>query len=147
MENSSETLEHQTENGLPTMSTKEWKVYLLHAIDGTKKTYVGATVDVDRRLRQHNGLLSGGARATSGSQWKRICHITGFPHERAALQFEWKWKHVSKQQKGGALQRRISALCLLFGLEKTTQKATDYQEYVNSLNVVWESDMDPLQLV
>lgn len=124
-----------------------WKVYLLEAMDGSNRTYVGATVDVDRRLKQHNGVLSGGAKATSGHQWRRVCHITGFPHERAALQFEWKWKNVSKQQKGSALQRRIKALCLLFGLEKTTQKATDYQEYVHDLDVVWESDKDALMLV
>lgn len=126
---------------------ENWKVYLLEATDGSRKTYVGATLDVERRLKQHNGALSGGARATSGHQWRRMCYITGFPHERAALQFEWKWKNVSKQQKGSAIQRRIKALCLLFGLEKTTQKADDYQEYVNNLDVVWESELDPLTIV
>jgi predicted GIY-YIG superfamily endonuclease len=126
---------------------ENWKVYLLEAVDGSRKTYVGATLDVERRLKQHNGALSGGARATSGHQWRRVCHITGFPHERAALQFEWKWKNLSKHQKGNALQRRVKALCLLFGLEKTTQKADDYQEYVNNLDVVWETEIDPLTFV
>ena len=120
-----------------------WKVYLLEEINGPR-TYVGATLDVDRRLKQHNGLQSGGAKATHGRQWRRVCHVTGFPHERAALQFEWKWKNVSKQQQGSAFERRVKALTLLFGLEQTTQKATDYQEYVNDLNVVWESEKDPV---
>ena len=124
-----------------------WKVYLLEATDSSKRTYVGATLDVDRRLRQHNGELSGGARATAGTQWKRICHITGFPHERAALQFEWKWKNLSKHQKGKAIERRLHALQLLFGLEKTTQKAIDYQEYVNDLEVIWESELDVLTCI
>ncbi len=73
--------------------------------------------------------------------------MTGFPHERAALQFEWKWKHVSKQVSGGPLQRRIKALCQLFGLDKTTSKATDYQDYVSNLNVVWESEKDMYSLL
>lgn len=124
-----------------------WKVYLLQAVDGSNRTYVGATLDVDRRLRQHNGELCGGAAATSGCQWVRVCHITGFPHERGALQFEWKWKNLSKRQQGGALQRRIRALHLMFGLEKTTQKATDYEDYVGDLEVVWESEKDVMALL
>ena len=38
-------------------------VYLLQSSDGA--TYVGATVNLERRLRQHNKELVGGARATS----------------------------------------------------------------------------------
>ena len=50
-------------------------VYLLEATNGS--TYVGATVDVDRRLKQHNKELAGGAHATGikvlkGEIWKRI---------------------------------------------------------------------------
>ena len=37
-------------------------VYLLECTDNS--TYVGATVDVDRRLRQHNKEIKGGAHAT-----------------------------------------------------------------------------------
>jgi predicted GIY-YIG superfamily endonuclease len=119
-----------------------WSVYCLETESEPSRTYIGATMDVNRRLKQHNGLLSGGARATSGRQWTRVCHVTGFPHERAALQFEWKWKHVSKHVYGTPLQRRIKALCQLFGLEKTTSKAVDFQDYVDGLEVVWESPKD-----
>ncbi len=120
-----------------------WKVYLLRSTTDFR-TYVGATLDVDRRLRQHNGLISGGARATAGGQWTRVCHITGFPHERAALQFEWAWKHFSKKQSGSALTRRIKSLFELFACEQPTSKATDFQSYVNDLQVVWEDDsIDP----
>ena len=124
-----------------------WKVYLLETIDGSQNTYVGATIDVERRLKQHNNLLSGGAKATSGKTWKRICYITGFPHEKAALQFEWKWKYLSRRQKGKRLERRIKALCLLFGLDKTTKNATDYLEYVDNLDVIWESEKDIYSLL
>ena len=116
-----------------------WNVYLLQEVGGNR-TYVGATLDVDRRLKQHNGNQSGGAKATAGRSWKRVCHIKGFPHERGALQFEWAWKHVSKSQTGSALQRRIRALMNLLGCEKPTSKADDFKEYSDLLEVCWESE-------
>lgn len=39
-----------------------WYVYLLRCADGT--LYTGTSVDPERRLRQHNGELRGGARYT-----------------------------------------------------------------------------------
>lgn len=39
-----------------------WCVYLLRCADGT--LYTGVTTDPERRLRQHNGELVGGARYT-----------------------------------------------------------------------------------
>ena len=57
-------------------------VYLLTATNGN--TYVGATVDLQRRLRQHNKELVGGAHATGikvsqGESWTRAAHVSGFP--------------------------------------------------------------------
>lgn len=65
-----------------------------------KRTYIGATVDPDRRLQQHNGVKSGGACATRGKAWDRVCYVSGFPDWNAALQFEWSWKHISRRQHG-----------------------------------------------
>ena len=66
-------------------------VYLLLSSDNS--TYVGATVDLDRRLRQHNKEIKGGAHATGakvlkGETWIRAAHVEGFPDWQAALQFE-----------------------------------------------------------
>ena len=73
-----------------------WNVYLLVSSEGP--TYVGATIDLNHRLRQHNGEISGGAKATSkcAGSWTRVCHIEGFVDECAALQFEWSWKNWTK---------------------------------------------------
>ena len=94
------------------MEPKPWFVYLLATVEQPSKTYVGATVDIHRRLRQHNGELSGGARATSTvpGGWYRVCYIQGFLDERSALQFEWHWKNRSKRQSGDPLSRRRKAL-------------------------------------
>jgi structure-specific endonuclease subunit SLX1 len=95
------------------LATKPWFCYMLASVDG-KKTYVGATVDPDRRLRQHNGELAGGAYATKGRAWKRRFLVGGFVDERAALRFEWRWKYLTRQAPGDSfLERRTHALSLL----------------------------------
>jgi predicted GIY-YIG superfamily endonuclease len=96
-------------------SQKPWYCYMLQTCDGRAcKTYVGATVDPDRRLRQHNGELAGGARATHGRRWQRAFLVGGFADERAALRFEWRWKYLTRQAPGLSwLERRMHALSLL----------------------------------
>lgn len=118
-----------------------WNVYLLSSSEGG--TYVGATVDLDHRLRQHNGEISGGAKATSGraGSWKRVCHVEGFADECAALQFEWSWKHWTKKFKGGfPLERRIKALNGLAGSPKATSKAIPFAALETPLIFVIEDD-------
>ena len=44
-----------------------WSVYVLLSSDG-KRTYVGVSTDVVRRLEQHNGLQPGGAKGTRAGQ-------------------------------------------------------------------------------
>ena len=120
-----------------------WKCYLLATNDGgSQKTYVGVTPDLDRRLRQHNGLLSGGAKATHGRQWERICHVTGFPDHTSVLQFEWRWKQLSRPPRasGPPLERRLKALQELLALDRPTTAAQPYSEYPESLDVVIETD-------
>ena len=120
-------------------------VYLLLSSDNA--TYVGATVDIDRRLRQHNKEISGGAFATGakvvkGETWIRVAHIEGFPDWSAALQFEWRWKQLSRKIKINMhpLQRRITALKQLLQLERPTSKAKAYTEWAEPPKVVLEDD-------
>ena len=120
----------------------EWKCYLLATCGGSEKTYVGVTPDLDRRLRQHNGLLAGGARATAGRLWERICHVRGFPDHRAALQFEWRWKQVSRRLVGSPLKRRLEALQMLLGFEKSTTAAVNYSEWSEPPEVVIETERE-----
>jgi len=91
----------------------EWFCYMLLSTDG-RKTYVGATVNPDRRLRQHNGEITGGARATKGRSWARRFLVGGFDGEVPALRFEWRWKYLTRQAPGDSfLERRMHALSLL----------------------------------
>ena len=109
-------------------------VYLLVSTKGN--TYVGATVDLERRLRQHNKELKGGAHTTSmkvekGETWTRACHVAGFPDWPSALQFEWRWKQLSRKLplKMVPLERRMTALKQLLALTQSTSKAIPYSEW------------------
>ena len=104
-------------------------VYLLES--SSKKTYVVATYNVERRVRQHNGVLKGGAKYTGkwvnrGDTWTCMGYVSGFPTWRDALQFEWKWKKLSK---GSSLQSRLEALNVLITSEKSTASSTPFSEW------------------
>lgn len=97
-------------------------------------SYVGATVDMDHRLRQHNGAIKGGAVATTsalkkGHSWDILCNVRGFPTWNAALQFEWRWKQLSRKRHGSPMFKRIDALIELVNMEKPTSKAELYSTY------------------
>ena len=124
---------------------KQYFVYLLESTN--HNTYVGATVDLDHRLRQHNGELKGGARATTmkvkkGETWKRVCHIEGFPSWSEALKFEWAWKFYSRKLSKTLfpLDRRKKALETVLSLEKPTSKALPYNEWETPIKIIWENE-------
>lgn len=120
-------------------------VYILVSSKGN--TYVGATTDLERRLRQHNKEIKGGAYATGikvaqGEIWKRAAHISGFPDWQAALQFEWRLKHLSRKipLNNQPLERRIKALKQLLELPQSTSKAKPYSEWLTPPEVHLETD-------
>jgi len=122
-------------------------VYFIKSTHGS--TYIGATVDLDRRIRQHNKLIVGGARATSmkvakGETWSYYCYVENFPNYNEALKFEWRWKHLSRQiQKENPslnpIEKRMEALKRLLALSKSTTKAISYKDWEKSPNVVYSS--------
>lgn len=67
-------------------------------------TYVGWCLNLDRRLAQHNGLLSQGAKSTKGRQWQ-LLYAEVFPQRKAAMQREW---HLKRDR---ALRRKIAQDC------------------------------------
>jgi len=120
-------------------------VYLLVSTNGN--TYVGATVDLDRRLRQHNKEISGGAHATGikvaqGETWDRAAYVSGFPDWQATLQFEWRWKQLSRKLPLSMtpLERRMKALKNLIDLPQSTSKAIPYSEWPSPPEIHFEID-------
>jgi predicted GIY-YIG superfamily endonuclease len=120
-------------------------VYFIESTNGS--TYIGATVDLDKRIRQHNKEIKGGATATSikvnmGEIWSYVCYIENCQNWTAALQCEWRWKQISRQiQKTKPRQkprdRRLEALDKLLELDKPTSKAELFANWEKPPNVVY----------
>lgn len=116
------------------MSTEQkWIFYI---IANNNYTYAGVSPNPTRRLRQHNGEISGGAKYTTskGEGWKHICLIEGFRTKTEALQFEWASKHIPPRNAGG-IKNRINKLYILFQKEKWTSKSP-YSTQV-PLKITW----------
>ena len=93
-------------------------VYLLRR---ESRFYIGATNNLERRLRQHNGLITGGSPRTLsyGPGWELDCYVTGFRTFQEGLKFESAWKRQVRRVGGGyASKRRRDALGRLLALER-----------------------------
>ena len=122
-------------------------VYFIEPTNGS--TYIGATVNLDKRIRQHNKDIKGGATATSikvnqGEAWTYVCYVENFPNWNEALKFEWRWKQISRQiqkknPKQNPREKRLEALNLLLKLDRPTSKAMLYNEWENKPNVVYNT--------
>lgn len=110
----------------------QWYCYLL--LSTRRQTYIGATTDPCRRLRQHNKEIVGGAKYTTSrvnenNKWQLYCYVSGFPDERAALQFEWMWKYRSRGGGCNPLNRKLKALNELINSSCSTSTSTPFGEY------------------
>jgi putative endonuclease len=74
-----------------------WTVYLAQNPDGI--FYTGITTDLDKRIQQHNGLLTGGAKFTRGKGPWRIVHTELYPSKGTALRREAVIKKLSAYEK------------------------------------------------
>ena len=98
------------------------EAYYVYWIRSNNKHYIGATVCPQRRLRQHNGEIQGGAqRTTSRGPWTFECVIKGFRTWKEALQFEWAFKFYTKRCRG--VDSRKQGLQVLLGKDRWTSNA------------------------
>ena len=74
---------------------REVVLYLLEScLD--RSTYLGVSDNLQRRLRQHNGLATGGGRYTSRHRhWRLFAYVRGFDSRSEALRLEYRAKHCS----------------------------------------------------
>lgn len=108
----------------------------------SNSTYNGFTNNLTRRLRQHNGEITGGAKATKGKGlWVYLAIWDGFNSKNEALSCEWRIKHPTNSRirpsKYNGVIGRIKSLNLLINLDCWTKKSTgmecgnQYNLYVN----------------
>jgi len=108
----------------------------------SNSTYNGSTNNLVRRLRQHNGELVGGAKATRGKgPWVYMGIWEGFQSHREALSCEWRIKHPTNSRKRppqyNGVKGRIKSLSLLVGIDCWTSQSSgmenglDYKLYLD----------------
>ncbi|MEZ5553958.1 MAG: GIY-YIG nuclease family protein [Haliea sp.] len=74
-----------------------WVVYLLQCVDGS--LYTGVTVDMQRRLAQHNGERSGGPRYTRGRRPVQLLWSEPAADRATAQRREAAIKRLSRDAK------------------------------------------------
>lgn len=114
-----------------------WACYILRSFKkGCNKTYIGSTNSTVRRIRQHNGIKSGGAKASACLiPSEMFCIVTGFLDHKAALRCEWLLKHPMGRKKGfnfSGVGGRIR------GLNYLLSSSDKWKERSNNCNlIVW----------
>ena len=106
----------------------EYYCYILRN-DINGRTYNGSTNSLPRRIRQHNGEIVGGAKATHTNRpWKYCMLLKGFDTHREALSCEWRIKHPTKARRRppqfyGA-EGRILSMNHVLNLDQWTSKSS-----------------------
>lgn len=79
-----------------------WHIYLL-SNDISGSTYIGCTTNPDRRLRQHNREIKGGARSTFKyyGHWYIHMVLSGFDSRSSAM----RWEKIIKSRTRGRKDR------------------------------------------
>jgi predicted GIY-YIG superfamily endonuclease len=105
-----------------------WFCYILKNIHNGR-TYNGSTNNPVRRLRQHNGEISGGAKATSRTKggWIYIMLLSGFSDHINTLSCEWRIKCPSgkpgkRETKYEGPAGRIESLNCILPLDYWTKQ-------------------------
>jgi predicted GIY-YIG superfamily endonuclease len=115
-----------------------WSCYLLHTTVDVPyaTTYIGSTVDLDRRLRQHNGEMAGGARSTAvrKGEWEVAACVRGFLDQGSACSFEARWKRLARRKKGAAAKIEVArSLISLIGAMKNGEEDQELVVIISSI--------------
>ena len=89
----------------------DYVVYILENDQGD--SYPGMTNNMARRLRQHNGEISGGAQVTvaaaqAGHLWRFFGFFSGFVDMRHALRFEAALRHAERRSAAHAFEMGVT---------------------------------------
>lgn len=86
-------------------------VYLLKSTHPRTLTYCGYSVDLQHRIRQHNGAIKGGAKYTSKRPggWCIACWVAGFVDKIEAMKFEYRAKRTRGLDNRIALMQRLAS--------------------------------------
>jgi len=134
---------------------KKYFCYILQQTDIISSlNYVGYTVNYNRRIRQHNGIIKGGARFTKNrGPWQFLAVMTCSTWNNIrALQVEWLAKHPTRKRKRpkqfyGSIGR-IKSLVEIFKRIPIEENITIYihpSYYPLTLNLMFPSNVTIVQ--
>ena len=117
--------------------------WVFYIIQNRQFTYAGVSPDPIRRLRAHNGEISGGAKytASKGPGWRHIVLVRGFQNKIQALQFEWAVKHEPPRNVGG-IKSRIKKLYSVMNKERWTSNSPLASDVPLEVEFVEEVDIE-----
>tara|TARA_B110001469_G_scaffold127677_1_gene149701 strand:- start:337 stop:723 length:387 start_codon:yes stop_codon:yes gene_type:complete len=97
--------------------------YIVYLIVCENLYYIGMTNNFLRRIQQHNGILSGGAKFTKQKKdWNPILIIDGFETKSEAMQCEWGFKNRRGYNLKG-IEGRFKKLEFLLNKNKWTNQS------------------------
>ncbi len=82
---------------MKTSDKKLWFVYLLRCINNS--LYCGVSNDLDKRLRQHNGEIAGGAKYTRANGPCVLAYQEQVKDRSTALKRECEIKSMTRDEK------------------------------------------------
>ena len=71
--------------------------YIVECADGT--LYTGKTQDIEHRIKQHNGVIGGGAKYTASRRPVKLVHYEQCEDNTFACQREAEIKRLTRKQK------------------------------------------------
>lgn len=74
-----------------------WYMYVVVCCDNS--LYCGITTNLERRLKQHNGVIKGGAKYTRGRRPCKYVHKEVLHSRSAACKKEYAFKKLTKLKK------------------------------------------------
>jgi putative endonuclease len=86
-----------SEKASQTMESSPWFVYILRCADSS--LYTGITTDIDKRLKQHNGIEKNGAKYTRSRQPVELVYQEYSASRAAACKREHMIKNLKKSEK------------------------------------------------
>jgi predicted GIY-YIG superfamily endonuclease len=105
-------------------------VYIIKGINcnGKIKYYIGYTINLFKRIRQHNCEITGGAKATKGYKWQYYMIFANLKNNIQGLQLEWRLKHSTK--KKGIINKINACISYINLHNKVSPKGTILDKYL-----------------
>jgi len=129
-------------------------MYLCYIIsNNSSRTYIGYTNDFKKRIRQHNGEISGGAKYTTAHMcndgWTPILLISGIENKHNALSLEWRMKRsknmLGKLKPNYGINIRIKNVFEIIKDDIITSKSSKITE-IGEITLIVNNDYNELVL-